>query len=47
MAGLAVDALQESMADRVVRFVSRHRLPLALVATYVLVRSLLLLFFRI
>ena len=47
MAGLAVDALQESMADRVVRFVSRHRLPLALVATYILVRSLLLLFFRI
>ena len=47
IAGAAVDALREGLADRLVRFASRHRLPLALVATYLVVRSLLLLFFRI
>ena len=45
--GLAVDALREGLADRIARFVSRHRLPLALVGTYLLVRAMMLWFFRI
>ena len=46
LSGLAVDAMQEGLADRLSRFVVRYRLPLALVATYLLVRTILLLFFR-
>ena len=47
LAGLPVDALREGVIDRIVRFVMRHRLPLALIATYLVVRAMLLLFFRI
>jgi len=47
MAGLAVDALPETASDRVVRFVRRYRLAIALVVTYLLVRLLLLSVFRI
>ena len=45
LAGAAVDALKEGIADRLRRFLNRHRLPLTLIATYVLVRVILLLFF--
>jgi len=47
MAGLAVDAFRESVSDRLVRFVARYRLAIALVLTYLVVRLLLLSVFRI
>ncbi|HEV8345571.1 MAG TPA: serine/threonine-protein kinase [Vicinamibacterales bacterium] len=47
MAGLAVDALPESLSDRVVRFATRHRVAIALVLTYLAVRLLLLSAFRV
>jgi len=47
MAGLAVDALQESLSDRLMRFAARHRLAIVLVLTYLVVRLLLLSVFQI
>ena len=47
MAGLAVDALPESLGDRLLRVARQHRLAIALVLTYLLVRFLLLSAFRI
>jgi eukaryotic-like serine/threonine-protein kinase len=47
LGGFSVDALPENLADRIVRFVSRYRLPIVLVATYILVRVFLILFFDI
>ena len=46
LSGLAVVAMPEGLADRLSRFFVRYRLPLALVATYLLVRTILLLWFR-
>ena len=42
MSGLSVHAHAESVADRVVRLVRRYRLPIQLVAAYLLMRILLL-----
>ena len=47
MAGLAVDALHEGIADRVLRGIRRHRVAIALVLTYLLMRLLLLTVFHI
>jgi predicted Ser/Thr protein kinase len=45
LSGVAVEAMQEGVVERFARFVVRYRLTLALVATYLLVRTILLMFF--
>jgi eukaryotic-like serine/threonine-protein kinase len=47
MAGLSVGALQESFGDQLLRVLRRHRLAVALVLTYLVVRLLLLSVFHI
>ena len=47
MAGLSVDALHESVGDQLLRVIRRHRLAVALVLTYLVVRLLLLSVFHI
>ena len=47
MAGLAVDAHQESVSDLVFRVVHRHRLAIALVLAYLVMRLVLLSVFQI
>jgi len=47
LAGRAVQAHRERLLDRVTRIARRHRLPILLVLTYVLVRALLLWLFRV
>ena len=47
LAGHAVEAHRERVLDRLARIGRRHRLPILLVLTYVLVRTLLLWLFRV
>jgi len=47
IAGFAVDALHESFGDRLLRVLHRHRVAIALVLTYLLMRLLLLTVFHI
>jgi serine/threonine protein kinase len=47
MAGLSVDALHESFGERLLRVLRRHRVAVALVLTYLLMRLLLLTVFHI
>ena len=47
LAGRAVDAHRERVFDRLARLGRRYRLPILLVATYVVVRALMLWLFRV
>jgi serine/threonine protein kinase len=47
LAGRAVEAHRERLADWVARLVGRYRLPILLVLTYLVVRALMLWLFRI
>ena len=47
LAGRAVEAYRERLIDRLARVGRRHRLPILLVLTYLMVRVLLLWFVRV
>ena len=47
LAGLAVEAHRERLADRLARYIRRYRLPILLVLTYLVVRALMLWIVRV
>ena len=44
--GEPVSAYEESLVERLARFYARHKLPIALVLAYMVIRVILLLWFR-